>query len=235
MSENLILNVHSTEIEVVRKDIKNLHLSVYPPKGRVRISAPLGYDNETIRLFAISKWGWIKDNIKIIQNQTRIPPKEYISGESHYLFGKRYMLKIALAKQNSVHIKGVKYIEILLKETASLESKKKLMQCWYKECLKEKLSVLIPIWEAKTGLKINSWQIRKMKTRWGSCNTDKKSICLNLELAKRSVKEIEYVILHELSHLVEKTHNKKFVSHLDKFMPNWQIYRKELNSVTFED
>ena len=109
-----------------------------------------------------------------------------------------------------------------------------LMQEWYRKKLTEKLNVLIPKWEEKTGLNLNSWQIKKMKTKWGSCHIDKKTICLNLELAKRKYIEIEYVILHELSHLIEKTHNQRFIAHVEKYMPNWKLYRKELNSMTFE-
>lgn len=235
MTSTKVLQVNNVDIDVIKKDIKNIHLAVYPPDARVRISAPFSYDDETIKLFAVSKWGWIKDNIEVIKNQTRIPPKDYISGESHYLFGKRYMLKVVEGKKSSIDIEGVNKIVITVRKNATKDSKKKMMESWYREQLTKKLNILVPAWEEKTGLKINSWQIKKMKTRWGSCNINKKSINFNLELAKRQVKEMEYVILHELSHLVEKTHNQRFVSHLETYMPNWKLYRKELNSLTFEE
>lgn len=234
MTNSTVLQVNNVDIYVIKKDIKNIHLSVCPPNAMVKISAPLSYDNETIRLFAVSKWSWIKDNIQIIQNQTRIPPKDYISGESHYLFGKRYMLKVVAGNKHSVNVKGINTIIMTVKKNTSRDNRKKLMQEWYRKKLTEKLNVLIPKWEEKTGLNLNSWQIKKMKTKWGSCHIDKKTICLNLELAKRKYIEIEYVILHELSHLIEKTHNQRFIAHVEKYMPNWKLYRKELNSMTFE-
>lgn len=234
MTSTKVLQVNNVDIDVIKKDIKNIHLAVYPPDARVRISAPFSYDDETIKLFAVSKWAWIKDNIETVKNQTRIPPKDYISGESHYLFGKRYMLKVVEGK-SSIDIKGMNKLIMTVRKNATKDSKKRLMESWYRKQLTDKLNVLIPQWEETTGLQISSWQIKKMKTRWGSCSINKKSINFNLELAKRKVKEIEYVILHELSHLVEKTHNQKFVSHIEKYMPNWKLYRKELNSFTFEE
>lgn len=234
MNSTKVLQVNNISIDVIRKNIKNIHLAVYPPDARVKISAPFKYDDETIKLFAISKWAWIKDNIKIIKNQTRIPPKEYISGESHYLFGKRYILKVIEGKKSSIDMVGANKIVLTIRKNVTQESKKRIIETWYRERLAKKLDVLIPRWEEKTGLKINSWQIKKMQTRWGTCNINKKIIYLNLELAKQKIKNIEYVILHELSHLIERTHNRKFISHLETYMPNWRLYRKELNSVTFE-
>ena len=234
MNSAKVLQVNNIKIDVIKKDIKNIHLAVYPPDARVRISAPCSYDDETIKLFAVSKWSWIKNNIEAIKKQTRIPPKEYISGESHYLFGKRYMLKVVEGRKSSLTFEGVNKIIMTVRKNATKDSRKKLMEEWYREELTKKLNILIPRWEEKTGLTINSWQIKKMKTRWGSCSVKNKTILLNLELAKRQIKEIEYVILHELSHLVEKTHNQNFVSNVQKYMPNWKLYRKELNSFTFE-
>lgn len=234
MTNTKVLQVNNVDIDVVKKNIKNIHLAVYPPDARVKISAPLGYDDETIKLFAVSKWAWIKDNVEVIKKQTRIPEREYISGESHYLFGKRYMLKVVEGKKSSIEFEGVNKITMTTRKNSTIDLKKRIMDSWYREQLTDKLNVLIPQWEEKTGLKFSTWQIKKMKTRWGSCNVDKQSACFNLELAKKQTKEIEYVILHELSHLVEKTHNQKFVAHVESYMPNWKLYRKELNSLTFE-
>ncbi len=235
MINSTVLQVNNININVVRKNIKNIHLAVYPPNASVKISAPESYDNETIKLFAISKWNWIKDNIELIKNQNRIPPKEYVSGESHYLFGKRYMLKVQNGSKSAVTISGVKYIVITVRKNATRKTKKTLMENWYRQQLHSKLETLIPIWEKKTGLKVHSWQIKKMKTRWGTCNQSKKVIYINLELAKRKVKEIEYIILHELLHFIEKTHNQVFVSLIQKYMPNWELYKTDLNKYTFED
>lgn len=234
MIDTKVLQVNNIEIDVVRKNIKNIHLAVYPPNARVKISAPSEYDDETIKLFAVSKWGWIKDNIDIVKKQTRIPPKEYISGESHYLFGKRYYFKLGKGKQNSIDIKGVNNIVMTIRTGTSLEAKHQLMEKWYRTQLKKKILNLLPKWEEKTGLCVDSWHIKKMKTRWGTCNAKNKKIMFNTELAKYRLKNIEYVILHELMHLIEHTHNQVFVSNMDKYMPNWKQYRDELNKVTFE-
>ena len=235
MTNTTVLQINDVDIDVIKKDIKNIHLAVYPPNAKVRISAPYSYDDETIKLFAVSKWGWIKDNIEIIKNQTRIPPKDYVSGESHYIFGKRYLLKVVDGKKSSITTEGVNRIIMTIKKTATRDSKKRIMESWYRKQLTAKLNCLIPKWENKTGLKIESWQIKKMRTRWGSCNVVSKHINFNLELAKRPIKEVEYVILHELSHLVENTHNQKFIAHVETYMPNWKLYRKELNSLTYEE
>lgn len=229
-----VLLVNNIEIDVVKKDIKNIHLAVYPPNAKVRISAPLGYDDETIKLFAVSKWAWIKDNIEIVKKQMRIPPKEYISGESHYLFGKRYYFKLEEGKKSFIEIKGVNNIVMTVKAGASRETKHQLMEKWYRMQLKKKILKLLPKWEEKTGLNVDNWCIKKMKTRWGTCNSKNKSVVFNTELAKYHSKNIEYVILHELTHLIERTHNHVFVSNMEKYMPNWKHYRDELNKVTFE-
>lgn len=234
MIDAKVLQVNNTEIDVIRKNIKNIHLAVYPPDARVRISAPLSYDDETIRLFAVSKWAWIKDNIEIVKKQTRIPPKEYISGESHYLFGKRYRFKFVEGNKSSVEIKGVNYIIMTAKASTSRDSKQKLMDKWYREQLKTKLIKMLPKWEEKTGLYISGWKTKKMKTKWGTCNPKNKTLVFNSELAKYPTKNIEYIILHELSHLIEHTHNCNFIAHIEKYMPNWQSYRNDLNKVTFE-
>lgn len=234
MIDAKVLQVNNTEIDVVRKNIKNIHLAVYPPNARVRISAPLSYDDETIRLFAVSKWAWIKDNIEIVKKQTRIPPKDYVSGESHYLFGKRYYFKLEEGKQNSIDIKGVNNIVMTVKSGTSREQKHLMMEKWYRTQLKKKILKLLPKWEEKTGLSVDDWHIKKMKTRWGTCNAKSKSIMFNTELAKYRPKNIEYVILHELTHLIEHTHNQIFVSNMEKYMPNWKNYRDELNKITFE-
>lgn len=234
MNNSKVVQVNDIEINVVKKNIKNIHLAVYPPSARVRISAPFGYDDETIRLFALSKWAWIKDNIEIVKKQTRIPPKDYVSGESHYLFGKRYLFKLEEGKKNSIEIKGVNNIIMTVRSGTSRETKYQMMEKWYREQLKKKILKLLPKWEEKTGLNIEKWHIKKMKTRWGTCNSKNKSVMFNTELAKYHSKNIEYVILHELTHLIEHTHNQIFVSNMEKYMPNWRHYRDELNKVTFE-
>lgn len=234
MAEKTVVRIKDIDINVVKKDIKNIHLAVYPPDAEVKISAPESYDIETIRHFAISKISWIKDNIKIIQRQKRIEPKDYVSGESHYLFGRRYRFKLVKDKKARIEIQGTNTIVMYVMEGATREYKHKLMSKWYKIKLEAKLEVLIKRWENITGFKFSSWQIRKMKTRWGSCNPENKTAIFNLELSKTKIQNIEYIILHELIHTEIRTHDKDFVGYLSKYMPNWVLYKEDINSVTFE-
>lgn len=236
MPENTTVKVKVKDIniDVVKKNIKNIHLAVYPPNAEVKISAPKDYDIETIKHFAISKLSWIKNNIEVIQKQKRIEPKDYVSGESHYLFGRRYRFKLVSSKTPRIEIAGTNTIIMYAKEGATREYKHKLMSKWYKSKLEEKLTMLINRWENVTGLQFNSWQIKKMKSRWGSCNPDNKTAIFNPELCKTKIKNIEYIILHELIHTEIRTHNKMFVDYLKKYMPNWEVYKQDINAITFE-
>ena len=234
MTEKTVVRIKDIDIDVIKKDIKNIHLSVYPPNAEVRISAPESYDIDTIRHFAISKLSWIKDNIEIIQKQKRIEPKDYVSGESHYLFGRRYRFKLVNDKKSRIEIQGTNTIVMYAKEGVTRDYKHKLMNKWYKTKLEDKLNTLIKRWENITGFKFNSWQIKKMKSRWGSCNPENKTAIFNPELSKTKIKNIEYIILHELIHTEIRTHNKDFLGYLNKYMPNWTLYKNDINSVTFE-
>ena len=234
MTNTTVLQVNDVNIDVIKKDIKNIHLAVYPPDARVKISAPFGYDDETIKLFAVSKWAWIKDNIEVIKKQVRAPQRDYVSGESHYLFGKRYKLKLVNDKKPRVEIIGTNTIVLFVKDNATREYKHNLINKWHKEKLEKKLCALIKKWENITGFKFESWQIKKMKSRWGSCNPETKTAIFNPELSKTKIRNIEYIILHELIHTEIRTHNQDFMSYLNKYMPNWEIYKNDLNSITFE-
>lgn len=234
MTEKTVVKVKDINIDVVKKNIKNIHLAVYPPDATVKISAPQNYDIETIKHFAISKLPWIRSSIKVIQNQKRIEPKDYVSGESHYLFGRRYMFKLITANKPRIEIVGTNKIVMYAKENATREYKHKLMNKWYKEKLEEKLSKLIVTWQNITGLEFVSWKVKKMKSRWGSCNPEENTAIFNLDLCKTKVKNIEYIILHELIHTEIRTHNKDFIDYLNKYMPNWEVYKQDINAITFE-
>lgn len=234
MAQATIIKVKDIDIDVVTKNIKNIHIAVYPPDARVRISAPQNYNIATIRDFALSKLTWIKDNIEIIKNQKRIEPKDYVSGESHYLFGRRYKFKLITNSKSGVKIVGTNSIVMQAKENATREYKHKLIDKWYKEKLEIKLTKLITKWQNITGLHFSFWEIRKMKSRWGSCNTENKTAIFNPELAKTKIKNIEYIVLHELIHTEIHTHNSDFIGYLDKYMPNWRIYKQDINATTFE-
>lgn len=220
------------EIDVIRKDIKNMHLAVYPPKGRIRLSAPNKTDDEVLRLFAISKLSWIKKNVKNFKEQARETERDYISGESHYFMGKRYLLDVQnYSGYSKVNLLGTKKIQLWVKPKLTKDAKGKIMKEWYRKQLKEQLPQLIEKWEKIIGVKSNDWGIKQMKTKWGACNIKAKRIWLNLELAKKPTICLEYILVHELVHLLEKNHNQRFISLMDKFMPKWRMHRDELNSL----
>ncbi len=231
-TETITIEASDIQIEVVRKDIKNMHLAVYPPTGRIRLAAPLKTDSEVMRLFAISKIGWIKKHIKNFKEQPREAEKEFISGESHYLFGKRYLLKIEeRSGPNQIKIKGHKTILIQVKPRTSTEAKAKILKEWHRHELKQRLPEIIQKWEEVIGVKCEDWGVKFMRTKWGACNVDEKRIWLNLELAKKPLICLEYIVVHELVHLLERNHNEKFIAYMNTFMPKWKHYREELNKL----
>lgn len=224
--------IANVEIDVIRKDIKNMHLAVYPPNGRIRLSAPSTTDSEVVRLFAISKLGWIKKHVKNFKKQARESEREFISGESHYVKGKRYLLNVikhdGYAK---VSLDGSKKLTLKIKPKATRAEKAKAIKEWYRKQLKAELPDLITKWEKRIGVKSKDWGVKQMRTKWGACNIEEKRIWLNLELAKKPNICLEYIIVHELVHLLERNHNDRFVAYMDEFMPKWRLYRDELNSL----
>lgn len=216
-------------LDVVQKDIKNVHLSVHPPMGRVTIAAPLSMDFESIRLFSISKLGWIRKQQTKLINQKREPVREYVNRESHYYLGKRYLLKVI--EQNSVPIVVLKHstIELHVRPDSTKEQKERLLQSWYRRQLRDLISPLISKLEKTLNVKAIKINIRSMKTRWGTCKTETKKIWLNTELAKKPIENIEYVLVHEMVHLMERNHNDNFIKNMNKYLPKWKYLREELN------
>lgn len=216
-------------IEVVKKDIKNIHLSVYPPAGRVRISAPKRMTLDTIRVFIISKLGWIKKQQQKLQEQVRETPREYLDRESHYLWGKRYLFKVeekdATAYVSLHHNQMVLHI----RPDTGDERKQAILAEWYRDQLKEVIPALIAKWEPLMGVKVEKFFVQRMKTRWGSCNYRSNNIRLNTELAKKQPECLEYVVVHEMAHLLEPSHNSRFIALMDQFMQSWRNHREELN------
>ena len=224
-------NIHLGDIEVnvVLKSIKNIHLSVYPPLGRVRIAAPLRMDLDTIRIFAISKLDWIKKQQEKLRGQARHSPREYINRESHYVWGKRYLMKVI--EHDSPPFVALKHSALILhiRRGADEDKKQAILDEWYREQLKGEINLLIQKWAPHMGVETPSFIARKMKTKWGSCTPEAKSIRINLELAKKPPECLEYIVVHELAHLLEPTHNSRFIALMTKFMPKWRFYRDELN------
>ena len=218
-------------VDVVKKDIKNIHLSVYPPAGKVRISAPLRMDIDTIRVFAITKLGWIKSQQKKLREQQRETPREYLDRESHYVWGKRYLLKV-IEKEAAPEVE-LKHSNMLLqiRPATSVEKKQDVLDAWYREQLKEVVPVLIAKWQPLMGVNVERFFVRRMKTKWGNCSPETKSIRLNTDLAKKPPECLEYIVVHEMVHLLEPTHNSRFISLMDQFMPKWRFYKDELNKL----
>lgn len=223
------LKLGDISIEVEKKNIKNVHLSVYPPSGRVHISAPLRFNLDTIRMFAITKLGWIKKQQARLLSQEREAPREYINRESHYFLGKRYLLEIT--EQNSAPRVVLKHsaIELLVRPDTGVDKRMEILDEWYRKRLKEILPDYIQKWEPLIGVKVAEFAVKKMKTRWGTCNQKAGRIWLNLELAKKPRQCLEYVIVHEMVHLKERKHGEIFQSYMDQYLPMWKTYRDELN------
>lgn len=226
------ITVSNITIDIVRKDIKNIHLAVYPPIGRVRIAAPLQVTDDAIKLFAISKIGWIKRHQREFENQERISPREYKERESEYFQGRRYLLRINDTNgAGFVDLKGNTYLDLYISKNSSFENKQRVINEWHRKELKKILPELIAHWERKIGVKADSYSIRQMKTKWGSCNIEDKRIWINLELAKKPIHCLEYILVHEMIHLLERNHNDRFKNYMDTYFPNWKQIKDELNRI----
>lgn len=216
-------------VDVLKKDIKNVHLSVHPPTGKVRISAPLRMEIDTIRVFAISKLHWIKQQQKKLRAQERETPREYLDRESHYVWGKRYLLKVIHKDAApSVELRN-STLRLRIRSRSSDKKKQAVIDAWYREQLKEAIPPLVAKWERLMCVKVEKFFVQRMKTKWGSCNSRSRSIRLNSELAKKPLECLEYIVVHEMIHIVEPTHNQSFVALIDQFMPKWKFYRDMLN------
>lgn len=225
------LTLGDITVDVVLKNIKNVHLSVYPPTGRVRIAAPARMTLDTIRIYAISKLGWIRKQQVKFREQPRETPREYLNKEGHYFLGKRYLLTV-IEQETPPKIKlRHTTIELYVRPETTVEKRQAIMEHWYREQLKELVLSVIQKWEQIMGVSLVEFQVKKMKTKWGTCNQDASRIWLNLELAKKPFHCIEYIIVHELVHLLERNHNARFVAHMDHFLPEWQQSKNDLNKL----
>lgn len=224
------ITINDLSIDVVRKNIKNMHLSVYPPLGRVRIAAPLNIDDEAVRLFAISKLSWIKKNKRKFENQDRQSPRKFAERESHYFQGKRYLLRVIEHNAPSkVQLKTKTYIDLFVRPETSIEQRQIILNEWYRKELKKQIPLIIKKWEKIIQVVVNDWGVKQMKTKWGTCNIEEKRIWINLELAKKPSQCLEYIVVHEMIHLLERHHNDRFLYYMDKYIPHWKLYKEELN------
>jgi predicted metal-dependent hydrolase len=234
-TKNYNFTVSGIEVDVVQKDIKNIHLAVYPPTGRVRVSSPISTKKESLRLLVISKLGWIRKHIINMENQVREPKRKYIQGESHWFAGKRYLLNIIEdSPVTKVELRNKRYLDIYTNKKDDMLRREQITEDFYRSQLKLQIPDLISKWEKKLDVKVEFCGVRKMKSKWGSCNPDTKRIWLNLELGKKPTHCLEYIVLHEMIHLLERHHNARFRAMLDNYMPNWRSIKHELNAVVLE-
>lgn len=225
-----IIEVANISVEVEWKNIKNVHLTIYPPNARVHVSAPIGMTEEAVRLFLITKIPWISQRISQILNQSRQTPREYVSGENHYFKGHRYRLKVLYHNAPAkVEIQGNEYIKLYVREGATEERRAEVLREWYRSELKLILHTLITQWEKTLEVTVNKWEVKQMKTLWGSCNHHTRNIIFNLELIKKPLSCIEYIVVHELLHIRVRLHNEEYTALLNHYFPNWRILKDELN------
>ena len=227
------LQLGNITIDVEKKDIKNIHLSVYPPNGKVRIAAPEYMELDTIRVFAINKLEWVKKQQATFKNQVRETPREYIEKESHYFQGERYLLNVIEHDAKPKVLLNHNTIELYVRPNTSTEKRKSILDEWYRAEMKKIIPPLLKKWENKIGVKANDFGIKQMRTKWGSCNIISKRIWLNLELAKKPSICMEYILVHELVHLLERNHNDRFIRFMNEFMPKWRFHKDELNRLPF--
>ncbi|MEO5812751.1 MAG: SprT family zinc-dependent metalloprotease [Rhodanobacter sp.] len=216
-------------VDVVRKDIKNIHLGVYPPHGKVRIAAPAWMELDAIRLFAINKLVWIKRQQKKLSAQERETPREYLERESHYVWGQRYLLQVVQADARPAVRLAHKRLVLQVRPGADVKKREEVLAHWYRDNLKRALPALLDKWQPIIGVRAEHCYVQHMKTKWGSCNPVTGNIRLNTELAKKPLECLEYIVVHELLHLCEPTHNDRFLSLMTKWMPHWRHCREKLN------
>lgn len=224
------IDIGGIAVELVRKEIKNLHVGVYPPAGRVRVAAPRHLGDEAVRLAVVSRLGWIRRKQKEFARQDRQSQREMVTGESHYFLGRRYLLDVKECSGTpSVRLVGHTTMELRVPHTYDRDKRDAVLQRWYRHQLRALLPPLLAKWEPKVGKTVADLRIRRMKTRWGSCNSEARRIWLNLELIKKPVACLEYVLVHEMVHLIERQHTERFQAWIERLMPTWRLHRDELN------
>lgn len=225
------ITVSGLQVEIVRKNIKNLHLGVYPPGGRVRVAAPLRVSNDAVRLAVIGKLGWIRRQQMRFDHQPRESAREMVSGESHYFLGNRYRLRVMPDAEGKqwVAVPNKTTIELHVHTDADVAVRQRVLAKWYRVQLRALLGPLMEKWQERLEVRATTYGIKKMKTKWGTCNAEARRVWINLELAKKSSDCLEYVVAHELVHLLVRHHDDAFVAIMDKHLPRWRSIREELN------
>lgn len=226
-----VLDLGELHVEVMRKAIKHVHLSVLPPDGKVRVAAPDSVPLETIHLFVISKLSWIKSQQRKLQTQERETPREFLNKESHYLWGKRYLLEICFADAAPAISLTPRKLQLQVRPGADQARCEEVLNGWYRQQVRDAVPSLLAKWEPLLGVKAKKVFVQHMKTKWGSCTPGSGYIRLNTDLAKKPPECLEYIVVHELVHLLEPTHNERFVRLMDQYLPHWQHLRAQLNNL----
>jgi len=224
------LTVCGIDVDVIYKDIKNLHIGVYPPMGRVRVAAPRSLDDDRVRLAVVQRLPWIKRQRDQLQAAHRQSEREMITGESHYVWGGRHRLKV-VERPGRAHLEvdGERLLLYVPHDTDT-DQRRELLDRWYRAQLRMAIPSIVVTWEPVVGISVLNWSVRRMKTKWGSCNRETGHIWFNLELAKKHPDCLAYIAVHEMTHLLERFHGKRFTSLIDKFLPDWRARRDQLNS-----
>lgn len=218
-------------IAFMRKDIKHVHLSVHPPNGRVTLVVPNGTRREVARAYAITRLGWIREQQARMREQVRESPREFVERESHYLWGRRYLLTIKEHDEKPSIRLSHRSIMLTVRPGSSGAKRAALMHEWHKSLLRDAIPPLIRKWQRRLGVHVESYFLQRMKTKWGSCNPRGRCIRLNTQLVRQPKDLLEYVIVHEMLHLIERTHNGRFVALLQEHYPAWRNAREELNEL----
>lgn len=222
-------------IMLTRKDVKHVHLSVYPPDGQVTLVAPRKTRLEVARAYAISRLGWIREQRNKLAVQARESPRQFVDRESHYVWGRRYLLTVMEADEKPTVTLGHRKMTLRVRPGSSQVNRAKVMHEWHKAQMHAVLPGLIQTWEKRLGVTVAGYFLQRMKTKWGSCNPDRRYIRLNTELVKKPKDLLEYVVVHEMAHLLEPSHGSRFVTILDRHYPSWREARLELNALPLSE
>lgn len=225
------LHIGPLAIDVTMKAVKNVHLSVHPPEGRVTLVAPLNTRLDVARAYAISKLGWIREQQRRLNAQARETPRRYITRETHHVWGRRYLLVVKEREAKPSVVLDHKRITLTVRPNTSPEKRAEIMHAWHKTLLHATLPDLIQHWEARLRVKVNRYFLQRMRTRWGGCNVRAGNIRLNTELVKKPKDLLSYVVLHEMAHLLVPNHSEDFITLLHKHYPAWREARAELNAL----
>jgi len=230
-TRTLEIRVAGLPVQIVRKPIKNLHLGVYPPNGRVRVAVPTRVSDQAVRLAVIGKLGWIKRQRARFAEQPRQARREMVSGESHYYLGRRYRLRVVFRPgPGRVVQRGRTILELQVPDGADVDRRERVLLRWYRSRLRELIPPLMGKWGRALDVSVADWRIKRMKTKWGACTVNARRVWVNLELAKKPSQCLEYILVHELCHLLERHHTALFTALMDQHLPQWRSRRQELNS-----